>query len=53
VNVCSDLLLHTFDIPAWKLHLAPFFYHASQMTVGPSFEQRQHFVSIGKYQPQN
>jgi len=47
-----DLLQQQFKIPKSQLHYLPFLYQPIETTLLPSFEQRQHFVTIGNFRHQ-
>ncbi|GAB6070082.1 glycosyltransferase family 4 protein [Thiomicrorhabdus hydrogeniphila] len=47
-----ELLQQQFKIPKSQLHYLPFLYQPVENTLLPSFEQRQHFVTIGNFRHQ-
>lgn len=44
-----DLLLNTYDVTPHLLHTLPFMTNIDQLPSTPSFEQRDHFVTIGNF----
>ena len=44
-----NILKETFNIPSDLLHHLPFMVDIQSLIAGPSFNKRQHFVTIGNF----
>ena len=44
-----ELLQEQFKVPKQQLHYLPFLYQPIETTLLPTFEQREHFVTIGNF----